>query len=249
MKINKKSILVSLVAVGLLTGCGPKFQKINDLDLKKTKYETISADKDVSFGIANPVFIINSKLSQNINNAISTRLEYNASNIACHLTSELNNLVISKGISVSNNFKGRDQMTFTQKRETSALFYPEITIDMLESSITQYEAQLPRFTNGAIIIKAKVDIVMLEPLSGEKIWIKSIPVKSYSVSVNYEGLLQRSPNPTIVEDKVFQTAIAIDKLLIDIDSEIINSANKYIDIEEFRFLNDDIKKLKNIKRY
>lgn len=248
--MKKLKYILSIVGViSLLTGCGPKFERLNDLDLKINNYEAVESVKDISFAIAQPEFIVETKLSPSVTRALSKRLEYDANVISCHLTSELTKLVIGKGITVSDTFENRNAMTFTQKRDTSALFYPRVIITLIEESMTNYEGSIPLSSNGDIKIKAKVEIVMTEPLSGERIWVKTIPINGNSVGVNYSGYLISSSSPTQVQDKIKSVAMGIDKLLTNIDHKILDAATKYITIEEFRFLNDDIKKLKDIKRY
>lgn len=246
---NIKITVLVVVLVSLFTGCGPKFETLGELKLKEHNYKAKESAKDVAFAVAKPEFVIKTKMSRLLSNGLASRLEHNANVISCHLTSELSKLILGKGITITDTFNSRNDMTFTQKRETSALYYPEITIKLNEQSMTLYDERMPLSTQGDLIVSAQVKIVMLEPLSGEKIWVKSLPINNSSIAVKYPNSIFKSSSPSQVQDTVVSVAKAIDTLLVKINDEIIKSTSKYITIEEFRFLNSDIRKLKNIKRY
>jgi hypothetical protein len=248
--MKKRSIVAGIMALVLLTGCGPSFVSLDPLDLKKNNYPKTNNNKDVAFAIARPQLIVKTKISTDLNRGLSGRLQYDVNEIACHLTSEIQKMLVARGIDITDTFDNKADMTFTQKRETTALLYPVIVLELQQHSSTEVaDGRVVQRTTGEIKVKATTTLVMLEPLSGEKIWIKHVSDKKMSIRIDYPGLLHNNTSPFQVQESVAQVAQDIDKLLIKVDNEILSKVNKFVTKEEFTFLNDDIKKLKNIKRY
>jgi len=247
--MGKKSLLSGIVMLSLLTGCGTSFVSVSPLELKKVNYPVTDTNKDLAFAIAKPQFVIKTKISTDLSRGLDTRLQYDVNEIACHLTGEIQKMLVSRGIDVTETFESKNDMTFTQKRETTALLYPVITIELQQHTNSRVAGRVVENTSGEIQVKATTKLVMLEPLSGEKIWIKNISNKKQSVTINYPGYLRQNSSPFQVQDTIVQVAKNIDNLLMKIDNEILKNVDKFVTKEEFVFLNDDIKKLKNIKRY
>jgi hypothetical protein len=244
-----KILATALLATALLTGCTSSFVSIDPLNLERVDYPTTDNTKDVAFAISKPQILFKTKISPDLTRGLGSRIQYDANAIACHLTSEINKMLVARGINITDTFESRDDMTFTQKRDTTALFYPVITIELMQQTNTDYQGANPLSTKGIMLVRSDVSMVMLEPLSGEKIWIKQVFDDKEPVTIDYSGMLQTNTSQFQIQDNIAEVAKKIDQLLVDIDDKIIESVNKFVTKEEFRFLNDDIKKLKNIKRY
>jgi hypothetical protein len=171
------------------------------------------------------------------------------------MTAESAKILLSKGFTITDRFQSYNAMTFTQKRNTSALFYPEIIIDMEEKSQREHITAPFYFANdklkGRLEINAKVNIIMLEPLSGEKLWVKSIPVTGLNevVEYSYDHYAGNELNGIAVPEDLVPIASKIDALLTTISKDVLEATAKYVEKHEFEFLNTDIVKLKGIKRY
>jgi len=250
----KKNTLLSISTAIILafTGCSESYTPLPSLNLKSKNYPNPEEISTLSFALAKPNFKVHTTLSHTLSAAFKEHMKYNTEKIACHLTEEINKIILSKGFTITQTFRSYNDMTFTQKRNTSALFFPEIIIDVEEKTLTDYIDNAPSSTNGDIMVSARVNIIMLEPLSGEKIWVKSIPVDEISTPIqylpNYEYGKGQSGAHTVPEE-LYPIAIELDNFFLKINDDVIEATNKYVEQNEFEFLNDDIKRLKGIKRY
>jgi len=249
------NILTSALVAGLMfTGCTVKnYASLDTLELKSKNYPNPEEISELSFALARPNFKIKSSLSRNLTTAFKDRLQYDVEHISCHLTDEIHKIILSKGFTITQTFRSYNDMTFTEKRNTSALFYPEIIIEIEEKSMGEYYDTSLNETKGDIVVTAHVNIIMLEPLSGEKIWVKYIPVDDFSAEVKYKPAIygqsaQRATSQSVPEN-LKPIIVQIDEFLIKINEDVIEATNKYVEQNEFEFLNVDIKRLKGIKRY
>jgi len=258
----KKSIniILTIIFAFILLGCSSKevspYTNLNSIELPTKNYPTSTNKNSVlSFATINPVLKINLNVSQDVYNSLSKRLKDDVNKLSCRIPIEIKKILISKGISVSDNYWSRNDMTFSQKRDTSILFYPIIKIDIDQNTLDTIEVE-DRIekkieTKGKIQINARVELIALEPLSGEKIWIKSLPLKREKLEkdISYKGTLKRSLNVFTVDTKAKDIAQNIDNLIIEIYTKILEGVDKFVDYDEFILLNKDIDKIKKIKRY
>lgn len=262
-------LLLSVVCIVLLSGCTTyiKNKKLDDLDFVSKNYPRIADPNDLAFAYAAPKINIEAEISTELYDGLRERMEYNLQETACHLNGELDKIIVSKGFTITNRFKSYDYMSFTEKRNTTALFYPDITIKIKENSDIKNVARWRFRTYGRLEISAEINILMLEPLSREIIWIKSIPVDEISESFEYlnaywgglahEGSrLRRSPAYSVSRGKehdvpgnIYEIAKIIDKFFNEIDTAIVDATQRFVEPDELEFLNTDIGKLKQIKRY
>lgn len=249
--MNKKLLLTGLLAATMLlfSGCGGSFKNIGELDLKKTKYAETGDKMDIAFAIARPEFTIKTDISSSLERGIKRRLTYDANEISCHLTDEIERMLVAKGITITDVFESRDAMTFTQKKETTALLYPRITIKLIQDTETVYQGRQELSTSGDLIVKFDVSIVMVEPLSGEKVWIKHLYSNKETLQLGYSGQILTNKSTTKIQTNIANIMTDIDTQLVKVDNQILAAISKHVTKSEFKYINDDIKKLKGIKRY
>lgn len=271
-KKNTIIIAISLVAIMLSTGCGKKIPMtvLGDKNFETKDYPmSMDGANNLAFAYAQPIINVDVELSTELRNALGPRLKYMTKQLKCHLNSELDKVIQSKGFTITGKYRSYNYMTFTEKRNTSALFYPEIKLTIRERSEMQANKSGKPFskwvysTEGDLEIEAEVNIIMLEPLSNERIWIKSIPVES-AVAENFRyinayradvrtgklyGAGVKRGQTTAVPGNVGTIALKLDQVYKEIDAKIIEATQRYIETDELSFLNTDIKKLKKIKRY
>jgi hypothetical protein len=246
-------LIVIMISVSMLSGC-VTYVGMPDLVLVSKDYPKPDEVTNLSFALAEPDLRIRVDLTSTASSGLMERIRYDANKVACFITPEAQKILLSKGFTITEKFQSYNAMTFTQKRNTSALFYPEIIIDIEEKS--QLETiQILMFKSanikGRMQINAKVNIIMLEPLSGEKLWVKSIPVTGYDEAVIYQPMQYAGTelNGVSVPEDLVPIADKIDKMLSAISQEVLEATAKYVERHEFEFLNSDIVKLKGIKRY
>jgi hypothetical protein len=252
MKYIYKLIVITF-SVSMLSGC-VKYIEMADLKLDTKNYPKPDEVSNLSFALAQPDMRIKFDLTSTANSGLSERIKHDANKVACFLTAESQKILLSKGFTITDTFQSLNAMTFTQKRNTSALFYPEIIIDIEEKSqletlqVLMYRSDTIK---GRLQINAKVNIIMLEPLSGEKLWVKSIPVSGFDEPVAY-GPYQYAGaelNGIAVPEDLVPIAAKIDAMISTISQDVLDATEKHVERHEFEFLNTDIVKLKGIKRY
>ena len=99
------------------------------------------------------------------------------------------------------------------------------------------------------MIKFDVSIIMVEPLSGEKVWIKHLYSNKENLPLSYKGTILTNKSTTKIQKNLQVLMGEIDEQLLRVDNQILAAISKHVTKEEFRYINDDIKKLKGIKRY
>lgn len=249
MKSMKSAVFLSASLIMLLSGCGQKFADVGTVQFKQNSYPNAEQMSSTHFAIAKPDILIKANLSMDMHNAIDRRLSYLSDELACNLMREFQKAVISKGITISDKFSSRSDMTFSQKKNTTAIVIPIIQLGLAQSSISDYEDGRQEFTRGNLSLTIKVRLEMIEPLSGEKIWIKDLPLKENSTNVNYYGYLMQISNPMMAENQMVENIKYLDNLVYSVYDQILEAVNKYIEREEFEYLADDIKNLKNRSTY
>lgn len=274
---NKVLLAFSVSTLLLLTGCAQKQDtKLPNLDLPTKQYENSESLAGLSFSMTQPVVTINTNLSNYLMSALEPRIQYDTDLISCQLTNELQKILISKGFTINHIFKSQNDMTFSEKRNTSALIFPTINVSIQESTLTTYYDGVPAFASGDLIISMNVAIYMIEPLSNEKIWMKDISINTFTVPVRYNyssewiensnlvgeeyiatanavnnfyGNSNSLVNSQYISEEFVGTATSVDDFYKKLYAHILELADKHITAEEFQLLNSDIQKLKNIKRY
>ena len=217
-----------------------------DLNLAVQDYPKPEEVSNLSFALAEPHIKIHTEMSSTATSGLIDRIKQDTKDVACYLNDEINKILLSKGFTITSHFQSYNHMTFTQKRNTSALFYPEIIISIEESSM-RTGARIA----GLMRIDATVNIVMMEPLSGEKLWVKSLPIEEMDEQVRYSfgQYGGQRLDGHYVPKNLKAIAAKVDRLFEEISAEVIDATEKYVERQEFECLNEDIKRLKGIKRY
>jgi len=247
-------LIVVLVAGFVFSGCGVKYVEMPDLNLKVQNYPTPEEISNLSFALAEPSITIKTGLSSTTHSGLIERLKEDTNKVACYLNDEIHKILISKGFTITSVFQSYDHMTFTQKRNTSALFFPQIVFEIHEKSqleILQILVYTGKKIRGRLEADVTVNIVMLEPLSGEKIWVKSLPIEEIDEHIEYKPERYGGPdlNGFVVPEDLVFIAETMDKVFEEIGDQVVKATESYVEVSEFEFLNQDIGKLKKIKRY
>lgn len=250
MKI--KHLLTAVILVIFAAGCtssGVQYTNMGSMDLPIKSYSQKENLSDLSLAIAKPEVIITFKASNTMKAALDKRIKADAYTLACHLTQEMRKILIAKGFTVTDTFDSLNAMTFTQKRNTSALFTAFIKIEINEETLSELLEYVPQRAFGNISSNSKLQIATIEPLSGEIVWLKNVPIRDTDNQLAYPYYASMNASESMIPNELVGTAESVDQLFIDTNNEIIAAVDKFVDVNEFMFLNTDIKKLKNIKRY
>lgn len=248
-----KKLVFLLIVAFAFTGCvttDPTYTNIGKLSYQSKQYQSSQDLSDLSLAIAKPEIKINITLSRTLKSALRKRIEANACALAGYLSEEMKKALIAQGFTVTDTFDSINSMTFTQKRNTSALFTAFIKFDIDENSMTSMDSQKgPISAEGELTAKAKLQIATIEPLSGEIVWLKTVPVGDISTNLMYPYYPRLNATESIIPNELLDSTNAMDSMFVNSSVSIVNAINKFVDVQEFQFLNTDIKKLKKIKRY
>jgi|GEM_PF-2088945 hypothetical protein len=248
----KKYTLSLIFALILLTGCakGPTYTEISPLKLNQANVQKGNAMSELSMAIARPEIKIKFNASNGLKSAIEERFKADAAIIACHLTREMRRILVEKGFTVLETYDSLNSMTFTQKRNTSAVFTAFIKINLDEISQTELtKDNMPVRVFGHIMSSSELSIATIEPLSGEIIWLKNVPVDDARIQIDYPYYPRLDATEFRIPNELVPAVTSLDKWFATSNDAILQGIVDYVSVEEFRFLNRDIEKLKDIKRY
>lgn len=246
------TVLLILVG-GLFSGCS-NYVEMPNLKLPEQSIQNSEGISTLSFAMIEPEIVINTAMTRTTTSGLYDRAKQDSNQVGCYLFNEMYKILLSKGFTITDRFQSYENMTYRQKRSTSALFYPQIIINIEEKS------QLENFSflfyssdkvRGRLLIDATVNIVMLEPLSGEKLWMKTLKINEIDEFVEYEPGHYGGPqlNGTFVPKDLLAIAETIDRLFEDISRNIVDATQRDVKHDGFEFLSEDIKRLKGTKRY
>ena len=170
------------------------------LKLEQKSYASSAERSPLKLGVVDAKLVIDTDLSKDLNYALSERFESNANQINCHLKGELVKLFASKGFDVSGVFSGVDTMTYAQKKAIERVFVPEIHITLAEKSIANYYKGRMTGTDGSIEFMASLNIMVIDPLTNEKLYYKSLDDMQEKFYISYKRVKARPVEPSKPEE-------------------------------------------------
>jgi len=191
------------------------------------------------------------------------------------LEADLDKVLIAKGMTVTGPYESLDMMTYPDKKNADLSLTPDV---VLNANIKEGEWSI----NGNYLIKpievtmsGWIALVMREPLSSEKIWIKKIPLQVVSKSsqtvvkaqtvrtggnpnllagknkiclsdlIVVSGNVSIQPGETIVDGTEEAMADCIQELY----KPIMDTAWNYINPQEIKILKEKAAEVRKLKRY
>lgn len=248
----KKNILFLIFVSLVLAGCAtvPTYTEMPPIKLSQANVQEDNARSELSMAIARPNIILTFDASNSLKAAIEERFKADAVTLACHLTREMRRILVEKGFTVLETYDSLNNMTFTQKRNTSALFTAFLNINLKEVSQTELTKDyVPVRVFGNILSSSELSIATIEPLSGEIIWLKNVPVDDARIYIDYPYYPRMDATNALIPNELVPAVQSLDEWFSATNNAILKGIVDYVSVEEFRFLNEDIEKLKNIKRY
>ncbi len=216
------------------------------------------------------------------------------SEIASGLESAFQATLIAKGYTLSGPFNSRDQMTYNDKENAMLLLVSELRVksscedsgseklwegkvritgreQVNKDTSREYREQESITVNrGTLQVAFSLDLVLYEPLTGEKVWLKSVRPPTVNESYQYyarvveytywEGSLAdvlfgggvvepyRDRKFTVMansDTRPNAAAAALQKLF----SSSMQEFSRYFDPREIAHVVEDANKLKKLKRY
>jgi hypothetical protein len=161
-------------------------------------------------------------------------------------------LLTEKGFTVRGPFRSRDEMVYSDKENCEIAL--TLAIDPIFKTISggwrnqlikcDYGSYAVKF-NGIVSMYGKINISALEPISGEKVWTKSVELPG-GTTTEIESKLYCDSSPNLLN---YMNEAGVGNpftiLLQSTYGETLTKCNNIINTEEFQKLIPQIQKLKN----
>lgn len=163
---------------------------------------------------------------------------------------DLDKIIVAKGMTVTGNFDSLDLMTYPDKKNANLSLTPEFVVTQ---ETHKGHAMLKRgkvVTPVEVHLNGAVRLIMREPLSSEKIWIKSIPV---------DNLTEKSE---IVQEAVFiggdirggeitynGAEDAVANMVKRLYPSMMDTVWRYLDVQEIAILKEKANEVRKLKRF
>lgn len=174
------------------------------------------------------------------------------------LAADIEEAMTARGYSIRGPFKSRDEMVYNDKEVCDLAITIEIVPEFrrVQGKFSEYifskcaDGSRPLKLNKAVVsISGKINLTAMEPLSGEKLWVKSveIPLKQTD-PVNSERALCSDQQilPYIFADSYIHNAVV--KLLENGYEDIIDKVWNHMHPSEFERLKSTIRDLKEVRK-
>lgn len=185
----KKSIYLFISSMFLLASCGSLMggstpQQVRTVKNYDWNAPTTSAAKsaDVTLILVNPSF---GKKFDNEKEPIFTKFIENMAN-------DFEEMLVSKGYSLRGPFASYDEIVFRDKQDADLLMKVEVDFNyeaaqgLMKASADFGAAMLGKTAykynlDGDLYLGGKINIILYEPSTEEKLWVKSIPLQDKTV--------------------------------------------------------------------
>lgn len=183
-----------------------------------------------------------------------------AKGFAKSMAIDLDKIIVAKGMTVTGPFENLDMMTYPDKKNAVLSLTPEIFINVQTSDITGWRRETLDWFVKSVQVKVDVwvTLIMREPLSSEKIWIKKIEVGEDVESAEiYAGVVDLGPEPgykyvrrygpgkVLYDGRTDAVASIIKKMY----PKIMDTIWRYINTEEILVLKEKAEEIRSLKRY
>lgn len=169
------------------------------------------------------------------------------------LRSSFGELLISKGFTTSGPFNSLSDMTFPEKKGANLVMFPQIDIsETYRPENVRKERRHNVLTgtqevsvcNIVMQFSGSVQLVVLEPITEQKMWVKRIEVSTEKKNFPGEGNQICSGQATTREIKNQYL-----KSLENIYMQVMKNLDRYVNAEEFNMLKAQAVELREKKSY
>lgn len=168
------------------------------------------------------------------------------------IKTDLEKILIAKGIKVTGPYDSLDIMTFPEKKGANLTLTPLVSINT-DMKITNNEpgagTMFPGHQAGIFVAGGSISLTMLEPMSGEKMWLKRIEIEPVSepFEITYNSYVQNGrQHQNILSDTRQQ---ALTRALNRIYPIVLQQAWTYLNAEEIMSVNKQSIEARERKRY
>jgi len=130
------------------------------------------------------------------------------------MSSDFNEALTQKGYTVRGPFEYYDQVVYSDKKESDLMLSVDIDFDLNDQNVkwnpVNYlsgSGRNARYVlshyniSGFFVLSGKVNLIVSEPITREKLWAKSIPLKQVEIPItNYYQILENNYNSSLLKD-------------------------------------------------
>jgi Neuraminyllactose-binding hemagglutinin precursor (NLBH) len=223
--------IILLIGFGvIIVNCAPPPSQLQPTLPPNFSYEppsTATKALNLTIGIVNPQY----KTEFGGNESQSMKNLYSSS-----MGTDFEKIIIAKGFKTTGPFPSQNEMTYPDKERANLILVPEIAIEIkkvVTAKIMPGGLFLPGKIDGYYSCNGFISLYLIEPLSGEKMWIKKIDLEPSQQEFHVK--LFNDLNGNIVKDERDSTDNGeqiIQQLLERSYQEVMTKAWDYLDPTE-----------------
>jgi hypothetical protein len=145
-------------------------------------------------------------------------------------------IIIAKGCKVTGPFSTLYEMTYPEKEGCDLVIVPTIFIT------TNYNSAI-----GILTLSGFMKIEIIEPISGEKMWVKKIDFETVSEQYQFSSYFSRSVHTYYISRDT--RPHALQRALEKIYPKVMGTVWNYLDTQEISYLKREGEKVREKKRY
>lgn len=258
---NIKSIILTSCLVSLLSGCASNQEPIDNLNLQWATTAQNNSKSTINVAMIYPYItyqnsrvvyenssshLLGGRLDKATNDATVYHLKKILPDFKTALTNDIEELLLSKGLRLSYKIANKDELTYNDKKNIDFIvvvetdFHPEYKVSNEAKCTELLVFPVCTAEQGELFLEGQLKLTMIEPLTGEKMIVKSVDVNSIANRSGITTSIYKSTNAAINGlTNIFNTDYPI----------ILDLLSTMIDNNELSVAVKDSKKIKNQKRY
>lgn len=249
MRLKTVVILGIAVILGFIPGCMPlETRPVQPPTPPRFSYEPPANEikkLDITFGVVAPRYDANTLVTPIITPEDRARMTSISGQFTKSISVDLEKMIIARGFKTKGPFVSLEDMTYPDKKGSDLTISPKVFITT-NYSTTGLGTLFFRASGGILTVTGFMEMMILEPLSGEKMWMKKIDFEP--TSANYEFSYYRNDKGIPVV-QVDTRPEALKTALERIYPKIMDTAWKYLHPDEVAFLKKESREVRERKRY
>ncbi|MBI3365991.1 MAG: hypothetical protein HY033_13940 [Ignavibacteriae bacterium] len=246
MKQLACNVLVVLVAIYFVS-CAPKATTNEDKSYVPSFHYTptsnaVAASAEVTFAVVNASYSENQPWTS----------MWPFTDFSKNMGLDFQQILSSRGFTVKGPFGAYDEMTFPDKKGSDLVLQPTLDV-RLDITDTKYKENVKILGSntytlvGQAAIGGRVTLSLMESLSKERMWFKSIDIPREMIS--WEGEKEYSAPPSQADLSDPGIVKPLGPKLEAIYTKVMEAAWKYLDPEEMKLVKKQAEEIKKKKVY
>lgn len=130
------------------------------------------------------------------------------------MSSDFNEALTQKGYTVRGPFEYYDQVVYSDKKESDLMLSVDIDFDLNDQNVTWTPVNYLQGSgrnalyvlnhyniSGFFVLSGKVNLIVSEPITREKLWAKSIPLKQVEIPItNFYQIIEKNYHSSLLKD-------------------------------------------------